>query len=74
RTGPQERVDLNFAYPSLEAPEARQPVSAETVEDNLPEIDRIFLSIAAHHDALSPDERTRTIYPRYLDQNAGSIQ
>ncbi|MEI4479850.1 hypothetical protein WAC35_28900, partial [Klebsiella pneumoniae] len=43
RTGPQERVDLNFAYPSLEAPEARQPVSAETVEENLPEIDRIFL-------------------------------
>lgn len=74
RTGPQERVDLNFAYPSLEAPEARQPVSAETVEENLPDIDRIFLSIAAHHDALSPDDRTRTIYPRYLDQNAGSIQ
>ena len=74
RTGPQERVDLNFAYPSLEAPEARRPVSAETVEENLPEIDRIFLSIAAHHDALSPDERTRTIYPRYLDQHAGSLQ
>lgn len=74
RTGPQERVDLNFVYPSLEVPEARRPVSAETVEENLPEIDRIFLSIAAHHDALSPDERTRTIYPRYLDQNAGSLQ
>lgn len=74
RTGPQERVDLNFVYPSLEPPEARRPVSAETVEENLPEIDRIFLSIAAHHDALSPDDRTRTIYPRYLDQNAGSLQ
>lgn len=74
RTGPQERVDINFVYPSLEAPEARRPVSAETVEENLPEIDRIFLSIAAHHDAVSPDERTRTIYPRYLDQNAGRIE
>lgn len=73
RTGPQERVDLNFTYPSLEAPEARHPVSAETVEENLPDIDRIFLSIAAHHDALSPDERTRTIYPRYLDQNSGTL-
>ena len=31
-------------------------------------IDRIFLSIAAHHDALAPDIRARTIYPRYLDQ------
>lgn len=74
RTGPQERVDLSFVYPSLEAPEAPRPLTAETVEDNLPEIDRIFLSIAAHHDALSPDERTRTIYPRYLDQSAGSLQ
>lgn len=73
RTGPQERVDLNFVYPSLEAPEAPRHVTAETVEENLPEINRIFLSIAAHHDALSPDERTRTIYPRYLDQTAGRL-
>ena len=29
-------------------------------------IDRIFLSIAAHHDTLAPDMRVRTIYPRYL--------
>lgn len=74
RTGPQERVDLNFVYPSLEAPEAAPRLTAETVEENLPSIDRIFLSIAAHHDALSPDDRTRTIYPRYLDQNAGSLK
>ena len=33
-------------------------------------IDRIFLSISAHHDALSPEQRTATIYPRYLDQAA----
>ena len=31
-------------------------------------IDRIFLSIAAHHDTLSPENRVRTIYPRYLEQ------
>jgi len=74
RTGPQERVDLNFIYPSLEAPEAPRHVTLETVEENLPDIDRIFVSIAAHHDALSPDERTRTIYPRYLDQTSGSLQ
>lgn len=74
RTGPQERVDLNFIYPSLEPPEAPRHVTQETVEENLPEIDRIFVSIAAHHDALSPDERARTIYPRYLDQNAGTLQ
>ena len=31
-------------------------------------IDRIFLSISAHHDTLAPDARVRTIYPRYLEQ------
>jgi hypothetical protein len=73
RTGPQERVDLNLLYPSLEPPEAQRHVSAETVEENLPTIDRIFVSIAAHHDALSPDDRVRTIYPRYFDPNSGSL-
>jgi hypothetical protein len=71
RTGPQERVDLGFIFPSLEAPEAPRHVSADTVEDQATPIDRIFLSIAAHHDALAPEERLRTIYPRYLDQNGG---
>jgi len=66
-SGPQERVDLGFLYPSLEAPEAPKHVSAATVEDAVQPIDRIFLSIAAHHDVLAPDMRLRTIYPRYLD-------
>lgn len=73
RTGPQERVDINLLYPSLEPPEAPRHVSADTVEENLPDIDRIFLSIAAHNNALSPDDRTRTIYPRYLDQTSGRL-
>jgi hypothetical protein len=33
-------------------------------------IDRIFLSIAAHHDTLAPDARLRTIYSRYLEQES----
>ena len=70
-TGPQERIDLSFTYPSLEAPEAQKHVSAAEVEDAaMQPIDRIFLSIAAHHDALAPDMRTRTIFPRYLDSAA----
>lgn len=72
-TGPQERVDLNFVYPSLDAPEARQHVTADTVDESAPQIDRIFLSIAAHHNALAPDERMRTIYPRYLDSNPARV-
>jgi hypothetical protein len=66
-SGPQERIDLSFAFPSLEAPDAPKHVSADTVEEVQP-IDRIILSIAAHHDTLAPDTRVRTIYPRYLEQ------
>jgi hypothetical protein len=70
-SGPQERVDLSFSFPSLEAPEAPavpKYVSADSVEDAVQPIDRIFLSIAAHHDSLAPETRLRTIYPRYLEQ------
>ncbi|SDI13019.1 hypothetical protein SAMN05216338_1017167 [Bradyrhizobium sp. Rc2d] len=69
-TGPQERIDLDFLYPSLEPPGAPKHVTADTVEATVQSIDRIFLSIAAHHDALAPEQRTATIYPRYLDQAA----
>lgn len=69
-SGPQERIDLDFLYPSLEPPGAPKHVTADTVEAAVQSIDRIFLSIAAHHDALSPEQRTTTIYPRYLDQAA----
>jgi hypothetical protein len=68
-TGPQERVDLNFEFPSLAVPEGPKHVSADTVEDAaMQPISRIFLSISAHHDAMAPEARINTIYPRYLDQ------
>jgi hypothetical protein len=69
-SGPQERIDLDVLYPSLEPPGAPRHVTADTVETAVQSIDRIFLSIAAHHDALSPEQRTATIYPRYLDRAA----
>ncbi|MCP3409538.1 hypothetical protein [Bradyrhizobium sp. CCGB01] len=69
-SGPQERIDLDFLYPSLEPPGAPKHVTADTVEEAMQPIDRIFLSIAAHRDALAPEQRTATIYPRYLDQAA----
>jgi hypothetical protein len=72
-SGPQERVDLSFSFPSLEAPEAQKHVSADSVEEAVQPIDRIFLSISAHHDSLAPDMRTRTIYPRYLEQASTSL-
>jgi hypothetical protein len=67
-SGPQERVDLAFIFPSLEPPEAPKHVSADTAEEQPQPIDRIFVSIAAHRDTLAPDMRVRTIYPRYLEQ------
>jgi hypothetical protein len=67
-SGPQERVDLSFAYPSLDAAGAPKHASAETAAAAIQPIDRIFLSISAHHDTLAPDVRVRTIYPRYLEK------
>ncbi|QIO33136.1 hypothetical protein [Bradyrhizobium sp. 1(2017)] len=69
-SGPQERIDLDFLYPSLEPPGTPRHVTADTVEAAVQSIDRIFLSIAAHHDALAPEQRAATIYPRYLDPAA----
>lgn len=67
-SGPQERIDLDFSYPSLEPPEGPKHVSAATVEQAMAQpIDRIFLSIAAHHDSLAPEVLVRSIYPRYLE-------
>ena len=67
-SGPQERVDINFSFPSLEPPQPQRHVSADEVDEKAQPIDRIFLSIADHHDTLAPDMRVRTIYPRYLEQ------
>ena len=73
-SGPQERVDLAFEYPSLSPPDAPRHVSASTFDVGSQQIDRIFVTIAAHHNALSPTERVRTIYPRYVESNAVSAQ
>ncbi len=70
RSGAQDRIDLAFAYPSLSPPEPQKHVTAETVEDTPVVVDRLLLSIALRSDDLSPEDRMRTIYPRYLDQRA----
>ena len=72
-SGPQERVDLSFTYPGLGPPDATKHVSASTVEDAVQPIDRIFLSISAHHDSLAPEIRLRTIYPRYLEPSTSPL-
>lgn len=69
RAGPQERIDLAFAYPSLLPPEPRARVTAETVEENPVANDRLFLSITSDGDIITPTDRARTIYPRYVEGN-----
>lgn len=67
RSGTQERIDMAFAFPSLAAPGPHPRVTAENAADVKVEIDRLFLSIQAHGGAMSPDDRRRQIYARYLD-------
>jgi hypothetical protein len=69
-SGPQERIDLDFLYPSLNPPGAPKHVTVDSVDEAMQPINRIFLSISAHHDAMAPETRLGTIYPRYLDQAA----
>jgi hypothetical protein len=67
RSGAQERIDLAFAYPALTPPGAPMHVNAETADSAPVAIDRIFVTIVAHDGEMAPEERLRTIYPRYLD-------
>ena len=60
--GTQARLDLAFLWPSLQPPGPQNRYSP----DEPPPIDRVFVTIAAQTTALSPAERVKTIYPRYL--------
>lgn len=63
-SGAQERVDLAFLWPSLQPPDsAKQP---HAPSDEPQPIDRLFVTIAADDGTVSPAERMKTIYPRYL--------
>ena len=73
-SGSQERIDLSFDFPSLAPPEAMKHVSVDRVDQVLQPIDRIFVSISAHHDALAPEMRLRMIYPRYLSPTAMPVE
>jgi hypothetical protein len=70
RAGPQERIDLAFEYPSLQPPAPQVHVTADTVESLPVARDRIVISIAADGDVITPQERVRTIYPRYVEADS----
>ena len=68
-SGPQDRIDLDFAYPGL-GPAAKQPpVRAETALQQVAPVEVIFLSIEVADDTASPEDRVKQIYPRYLDED-----
>lgn len=69
-SGPQERVDLGFDFPSLDPPGAPRHAGADSAGGHRDVSNRIFLSIAEHHGAMAPDVRLQSIYPRYLETTA----
>ena len=63
RPGTQARIDLAYLWPSLTPPEtAHNPTETATVDTG----ERMFVTIEGTDGTLSPTERLRDIYPRYL--------
>ena len=74
RPGAHERVDLAFAWPSLEPPdrqrEARRARPRPRYRHRRQTFERIFVTIAGAGDTLAPADRVLTIYPRYAAAEA----
>jgi hypothetical protein len=62
--GTQERVDLAYLWPTL-APSA--PPHGTSGDPALAAAPRLFVTIAANPMGMTPAERLKSIYPRYLD-------
>ena len=82
-SGPHERVDLVFLWPSLTPPLPADTTTAKPgmqAQEERPSAaaaaappsasDRLFVTIAALGNVLPPKERLRTIYPRYAEPRA----
>jgi len=62
RPGAQARIDLAFAWPSLEPPD----LTAKPAPTASPApAQRVFVTIAVSDGTLPPGERLKVIYPRY---------
>jgi hypothetical protein len=72
-SGAHERIDLAFLWPSLLPPPdggspAQGPAAASTSEQT----ERLFVTIAPLGSVLPPNERLRSIYPRYVEATTGA--
>lgn len=63
RPGAQQRVDLNYLWPSLMPPD---PAVKPTVGAPLDPNERVFVTLSSGDATLPLMERVQTIYPRYL--------
>jgi hypothetical protein len=71
RPGRQPRADLVYLWPSLAPPDpAARPSIGKPVASDLAQ--RLFVTIQASDGTLSPAERLRDIYPRYLAPEPGA--
>ena len=74
--GQQERIDLAFAWPSLDPPGIADQPKPALDPDNAAAAaadsanDRLFVTINALGPVLPPLERLRVIYPRYTEAQA----
>jgi hypothetical protein len=70
QSGPHERVDLAFLWPSLTPPlaPAKPPKGAPPAPAK--GHDRLFVTIAGAGLLLPPQERLKSIYPRYVEAQA----
>lgn len=72
--GPHERIDLAFEWPSLKppppdgAPQTQSPEPAEAADAT----GRLFVTIVPLGSVLPPNERLRSIYPRYVEAKASA--
>jgi hypothetical protein len=72
--GPHERIDLAFLWPSLTppppdgTPQTPSPEASEAAEVT----GRLFVTIAPLGTVLPPNERLRSIYPRYVEATASA--
>lgn len=71
--GPHERLDLAFLWPSLKPPpdgsSATQTAAAASTAEAA---GRLFVTIAPLGSVLPPNERLRSIYPRYVEATASA--
>jgi hypothetical protein len=67
KPGTQERIDLAYLWPSLTPAELAAKQDTTTSADPN---ERLFLTIADGRDAMAPESRIESIYPRYLAQPA----